>query len=242
MNRLANLETVTGAFLRDLKGADQQMKLADIEWTVQDLAVHLGEVHQWAVANTGADARSPRIDTSDVGSSADEVVQWYVQSRDLLLATLHELDPHTSCYTMSSEDKSVGFWHRRMLCESLVHLWDLRSAADPAAPPAAEVTAEVHADAVTELFDVYLPRFAPSLTEPLGGVLAMESTDSDSRWSIGSDWQSETGGSPAALVRGTAGELLLWAWNRASARSAEHLEFAGDLSLIGRFEKAKIRP
>lgn len=239
MTQLSDLEVVTGAFLRDLRASDHDAKLADIEWTVHDLAVHLGEVHQWAVANTGTDERSPRIDTSSIGGS---VVQWYARSRELLLATLDELDPGTTCYTMSNDDKTVRFWHRRMLCESLVHLWDLRSGTDPAAPPPAEVPAEVHADAVTEILDVYLPRFAPSLTEPLGGVLVMECTDTDSRWSVGSDWQRETAGSPDALVRGTAGDLLLWVWNRGSARVEEHLAFAGDGQIIRRFGSAKIRP
>ncbi|MCC6856770.1 MAG: maleylpyruvate isomerase N-terminal domain-containing protein, partial [Microbacteriaceae bacterium] len=51
MNNLDHLTRVTGAFLRDVSESDPVAPLADIRWTVADLAAHLGEVHRWAAGN-----------------------------------------------------------------------------------------------------------------------------------------------------------------------------------------------
>ena len=229
---------MTGAFLRDLAVADPLARCADVRWTTTELAAHLGGVHRWAALNAREGKRHHRTNVPALEVTA---VEWYGESRSILLETLHELDPDAACYTLSKADKSVRFWHRRQLFESLVHLWDLRSATDPAAPPPAEVTPDVHADGVSELFDVFLPR-AGTLA-PLGGIVRLEATDTGHSWSFGNDWQRDAvidPAVPAARVRGQAGDLLLWVWNRASARRAVAVD--GDQDLIARFEKAHFRP
>lgn len=238
MDALARLEVVTGAFLRDLSLADPLARCADIRWTTAELAAHLGAVHRWAAENARTGKRNHR---TNVPALEVAPVEWYSESRDILLGTLRELDPDARAYTLSKADKSVRFWHRRQLFETVVHLWDLRSAADVAAPPPPEVTPEAHADGVSELFDVFLPR--SGTLAPLGGIVRLEATDTGNTWSFGNDWQRDVvldPALPAARVVGATGELLLWVWNRASARQA--VAFEGDQDLITRFEKARIRP
>lgn len=237
MDALHHLTRVTGAFLRDVSEADPQAKLADIRWTVADLAAHLGEVHRWAAGNARTGTRGER---TNVPKLSVPLAQWYGESRDILLGTLGELDPQSQCYTLSRADRSVAFWHRRQLFESLVHLWDLRSAADAAAPPAPEVPPEVHADGVSELFDVFLPRSSDADRGDLGGGIRLISTDTGHVWSFGSDWRREGDIDVAASVSAPAGELLLWVWNRATARDGVRRE--GDADVIRRFEKAHVRP
>jgi uncharacterized protein (TIGR03083 family) len=232
MEYLARLEVVTGAFLRDLESADPLAKCASIRWTTTELAAHLGAVHRWAAASAREGSRQHR---DNVPSLDVPAVEWYAESRGILLDTLGELDPDAATYTLSKDDGSVGFWHRRQLFETLVHLWDLRSAADPAAPAPGEVPAQTHADGVSELFDVFLPR-AGTLA-PLGGIVRLGATDTGDAWILGNDWQRDDAGEPTATVSAPAGDLLLYSWNRAG-----NVEKSGDLDALQRFEKAHIRP
>jgi uncharacterized protein (TIGR03083 family) len=232
---LEHLRVVTGAFLRDAGDANPTAGCADIRWSVAELVAHLGAAHRWAAANSREAKRHPRPEVPQLDVSLTE---WYSTSRDDLLATLDALDPLAKAYTLSKTNTTVAFWHRRQLFETLVHLWDLRSAVDAAAPPPGEVTAEVHADGVSELFDVFLPR-ARTLA-PLGGGVELIATDTGDRWSFGNDWQRDGGHELTATVSAPAADLLLWVWNRGTARDAVVRD--GDLAVIERFERARIRP
>ena len=232
---LEQLRVVTGAFLRDTGDADPSASCSDIRWSVTELVAHLGAVHRWAAANSREAKRHPRTNVPQLDVSLTE---WYSTSRDVLLDTFDELDPAAKAYTLSKTDKTVAFWHRRQLFETLVHLWDLRSAGDAAAPPPPEVGPEVHADGVSELFDLFIPR--SGTLAPLGGGVELVATDTGDRWSFGNDWQRDGGHELTASVSAPAGELLLWGWYRARARDAVTRD--GDLAVIERFERAHIAP
>jgi uncharacterized protein (TIGR03083 family) len=232
MEYLPHLEVVTGAFLGELGAADPAARCASIRWTTAELGAHLGEVHRWAAACAREGRRQHRANVPELSAP---VTEFYAENRRRLLEALRELDPAAPAYTLSKSDKTVGFWHRRQLFEALVHLWDLRSSADPDAPPPAEVGPELHADGVSELFDVFLPR--AGLLAPLGGIIRLEATDTGGAWTFGNDWQRDDPDTPTARVSGTAGELLLYVWNR-----AERVERWGDLDALRRFEKAHVRP
>lgn len=237
MDALAHLTTVTGAFLRDLSQSTPELPLADIRWTVAELGAHLGEVHRWAAGNARTGKRGDRQNVPEIDVP---LAEWYETSRGVLLAALDELDPEAECYTLSRSDRTVRFWHRRQLHETLVHLWDLRSAADPAAPPPEEVPAEVHADGVSELFDVFLSRSSDADRGDLGGGIRLVASDTGDQWTFDSQWGREGGHDFAATVTAPAGDLLLWVWNRGRARTV--VEFEGDADVIRRFERAHVRP
>ncbi|MBX3100040.1 MAG: maleylpyruvate isomerase family mycothiol-dependent enzyme [Salinibacterium sp.] len=232
MDYLRHLEIVTGAFLSDLEVADLAASCASIGWTTAELAYHLGGVHGWAADCAREGTRAHRENVPKPGMPP---LEFYAAERATLLNTLRTLDPAAATYTLSTSDKTVGFWHRRQLFETLVHLWDLRSAADRDAPPPVEVGPEVHADGVSELFDVFLPR--AGLLAPLGGVIRLDATDSGDTWVFGNDWQRDDPEPPTATVKAAAGDLLLYVWNR-----ADRVERSGDLDALRRFEKAPVRP
>ncbi|HPU04805.1 MAG TPA: maleylpyruvate isomerase N-terminal domain-containing protein, partial [Rhodoglobus sp.] len=85
MNNLDHLTRVTGAFLRDVSESDPVAPLADIRWTVADLAAHLGEVHRWAAGNARTGARGERQNVPELSMP---LANWYGESRDILLTTL----------------------------------------------------------------------------------------------------------------------------------------------------------
>lgn len=237
MDALAHLTKVTGAFLRDLGESVPDAPLADIRWTVADLGTHLGEVHRWAAGNA---LTGKRGDRQNVPTIDEPLTHWYGDSRDTMLAAFETLDPEAECYTLSKVDRRVRFWHRRQLFETLVHLWDLRSARDAAAPPPDEVPAQVHADGVSELFDVFLPRASPADRVDLGGGIRLIASDTGDTWTFDAAWDRDGDHSCEASVSAPAGDLLLWVWNRGRARSV--VEFEGDAEVIRRFERAHVRP
>lgn len=98
----------------------------------------------------------------------------------------------------------------------------------------------MHADGVSELFDVFLPRSRDADRVDLGGGIRLIATDTGHVWSFGSDWRREGDVDVAATVSAPAGDLLLWVWNRARARDGVRRE--GDADVIRRFEKAHVRP
>lgn len=235
VDHLRLLHDVTGAFEARLASTPHDARLVAARWTVHDLACHLGAVHRWAAANTATTSRTPR---TNVPAIDVPLVQWYASSRRVLLDRLDAADPGQRCYTLQRADRTVGFWHRRQLHETLVHLWDLRSATDPAAPPPPEAPPQAHADTIVELFDVFVPRGEPL---PLPGPLTLHATDLDAAWTVAPDWTlTETHGNGAATVRGTAGALALFTWNRLPADDAR-LTVDGAQDVVDTFTRARVR-
>jgi len=234
VDALALLHVMTGAFEAELTKTDPDEPTARLQWTAGELAAHLGEVHRWA-ADSARHAK--RWDRRNQPVLEVPAIEWYAESRTILLDALDGLDPEQNCRTFSPTDRTVRFWHRRQLHETVVHLWDLRSATDPAAPPPVEIPAEVYADGVDEIFDLFVPRGEPT---PLSEPLTLRATDLDRAWIVLPDWSlgtaADAGAATKAEVSAPVGELMLFAWNRA--------EPATDAppGLIKEFRRARVRP
>ena len=235
MDAMRELAAVSEAFERELAEADPTAPLADVDWTVSDLAAHLGEVHRWAARCIVEGVGPPRTSApAPDGSPLD----WYRHSRRVLLDTLDTVDPDAPCYTFSRVDTTVRFWHRRQLHETLVHLWDLRSATDPAAPAPAEVSAEVCADGIDEFLDVVVGRTRAEARTDLGGVLRLEATDADCSWVLEPDWELLPTHPPSgatAMLTATVADLSMVVWNQRAAAPAGAVASSGDERVIERF-------
>ena len=242
---MRELAAVSAVFEHELADADPDAPLADVEWTVSDLAAHLGEVYRWATRCIIEGVRPPRTSVPDLAGSP---LDWYRESRRLLLDTLDSVDQDAPCYTFSRSDRSVRFWHRRQLHETLVHLWDLRSTTDPAAPAPVEASTAVCADSIDEFLDVFVGRSSAEARVDLGGVLRLEASDADSSWLLGPDWTllsthttSGATGTATATLTATAADLLMVVWNRRTAAPAGAVIASGDGSVIERFRRAPLR-
>jgi uncharacterized protein (TIGR03083 family) len=235
MDALVELERVTGAFEQELRHADPAAKLHAVRWTVEQVAAHLGAVHRWAAANARTGHRNPRVNVPELDVSPAD---WYAGSRAELLTAFAELDPDALCYTLSRTDKTVRFWHRRQLHESLVHLWDLRSRHPHAAPPP-EVGPEVWSDTTEELFEVFLPRSSAAERGDLGGILRVVATDTGREWVFAPDWSPARAADAAATISGRSDVLALFAWNRLGS---DAVELHGDPEVVDRFRKSRFRP
>jgi uncharacterized protein (TIGR03083 family) len=118
------------------------------EWSVQELAAHLGTVHRWAQELVRVRA-STRISLASMDIGAIEVDdEWLRSGGHSLVATLRAADPDESMWAWGA-DQHVRFWARRQLHETLVHRIDLELALGAAS----KVDPAIALDAVDEFLD-----------------------------------------------------------------------------------------
>jgi uncharacterized protein (TIGR03083 family) len=172
------------------------------DWTLHDLAEHLGRQNLWAAVA----ATENRGDYEAEPAPRDQatLVTWFNGTAATLLRALDQ-DPETPAWTFRPPH-TVRFWQRRRCLETVIHRFDaehglgLDRGVDP----------EVADEGVAEVFDTMAPRqldrgraVAPA------HAIRLEATDTGSSWEYGP-------GAPVATVTGTAENLLLLLWNRLS--------------------------
>ena len=103
------------------------------DWTVADLAKHLGGVHRWAahlVATLATERDRAPQDPTRPGpdGTADEWADWLADGGRRLVATLRAADGTSPVWTWG-DGTDVAWWTRRQLHETLVHRIDALQAA-----------------------------------------------------------------------------------------------------------------
>ena len=171
------------------------------DWRVADLVEHLAAVHHWAAAM----ARS--TDVVPWSGAADPRLR-YAACATELRTTLESLDPSAPARTLL-ERGTVAFWCRRQLHETLIHLWDLRTAGglDLVLAPV------IWADTVDEVVTVMHPRQVGLGRAPAPPVrLGLAATDLDRTWSLLA--AADAPEARAATLNGPAEALALLVWRR----------------------------
>lgn len=174
------------------------------DWTLLDLADHLGRGNLWAataITESRGDYEAPAGPTTRA-----DLAGWFHDTSDVLLEAL-DRDPSTPAWTFFPP-ATVGFWHRRRALETLVHRWDAEYALglNPSLDP------ELSGDGVSEVIDGMAPRQVRlgRMTAPERAV-RLTAADTASSWVWGP-------GEPVATVTAGSAELLLMLWGRASTR------------------------
>jgi uncharacterized protein (TIGR03083 family) len=199
------------------------------EWTVRELAAHLGGVHEWACAivTTGPqDRRHGPID--------GDPAEWYEQRAARLIDTLLDKGADQACWTHQRDNRRTGYWFRRQAHEISMH----RADADLAISGTATYPAELAADGIGEVLDIWLPRMAKYRgPQPLAAPLSLRATDTSDRWLLSPQTDGPpiaTGptatGESAAEVAGSAADLLFRLWNRPSS-----VDISGDRECAEQF-------
>jgi uncharacterized protein (TIGR03083 family) len=149
-------------------------------WTLRDLVVHLGAVHEWAahVVASGAAERPARPDAHV--RPTDVLSDWYDERVGLLLDTLSRTDPTKACWTHQRGFRVAAYWSRRQAHELATHLVD----AEVALGRAPHYDADLAVDGIGEVLDVWMPLFAehPKRRLELAAPVALRSTDRPARW------------------------------------------------------------
>jgi uncharacterized protein (TIGR03083 family) len=211
-----DVRRATDGFADGLAGADPAAAVPSCPgWTVLDLVSHLGGVHAWAtgIVETGSPGRVP-----DGAPDPTALQSWYADRAGALVAALEAADPDAPCWNFAGVQETKGFWRRRQLHETQMHLVDL----DQARGRSTDLDAEHCADGVTESFEVFLPRmhargYPTELTVPVSFV----ATDTGHRWTLspGADGPPALSLADGVLAddrfEGPAEQLWLLLWKRA---------------------------
>ena len=223
----------TTAFADAVRAASPDARVAACpEWSVRDLAGHLGGVHRWSADTVlGRRPKLVRRDVTDppLPESEDEVSAWLLQGAAQVAEAVREVGEDTEVGGFGGP-VPVRFWARRQCHETLVHRGDAELAAGR--EPWTDVAPEVAADGVDEHLELIVlsAKRRPELHGD-GRTLHLHATDdglgTDGEWMIhgGGErvtWEHGHGKGDAA-VRGSATDLLL-----ATLRRADDVQVLGD--------------
>ena len=170
------------------------------DWTLRDLAEHLGRGNLWAavaVTEKHGDHRSPAAPEEPAA-----LARWFDETSATLLDVL-DTDPSARAWTFHPPN-TVGFWQRRRCLETLVHRWDAENALGAVRPFDAGLAGE----GVAEVLDTMAPRqVARGRATPPERAVSLHATNTGASWTYGP-------GTPVAALSATAENLLLMLWGR----------------------------
>jgi uncharacterized protein (TIGR03083 family) len=212
------------------------------EWTLLDLAQHLGAVHRkWAAAVSAGPAAAPPAEFADGAGTAprerEPLLAWLAVSTQLLLDALREAGPDQGCWTWwgpSQSPQTSGAVARHQVQEVLVHTYDAQVTLGVPQP----LPGEAALDGVEEFLSTCCAWAAPW---PHGAAAVDFHATEGSSWRLAlSAGGARTTRLPAsgaptdegvacASARGTATELVLVFYDRIPISS---LQLDGDLRLF----------
>jgi uncharacterized protein (TIGR03083 family) len=173
------------------------------EWTLYDLADHLGRGNLWAAA--GVTEQRGDHESAPAPREQAALRQWFGDTADVLLTAL-DADPSAPAWTIAPPP-TVGFWQRRRCMETVIHRWDAEHALGAEGP----VDPLLAADGIAEVIDTMTPRqIRLGRTAPLAHAIRLAASDSPSSWVLGP-------GDPVTTIRATAPQLMLLLWHRLPA-------------------------
>ncbi|MFD1939122.1 maleylpyruvate isomerase family mycothiol-dependent enzyme [Nonomuraea mangrovi] len=202
MDLLLHLRHELGAFRACLDG-DLSAPIEHCgDWTLRELAEHLGGSNLWA-AKAVTERRGDYVPPAAPKDRAG-LARWFDAASDTLLKAL-DTDPSREAWTFHPPE-TVGFWQRRRCVEALLHRWDAERAIGTARPFDPELAGE----GVAEVFEVMAPRqIVRGRAQLPDKALRLDAADIGRSWTYGQ-------GMPVAKVSGTAEGLLLMLWGRMS--------------------------
>jgi uncharacterized protein (TIGR03083 family) len=219
-------------------------------WTLADLALHVGAGERWAAAIL---LSSQRQKVPDVLRTTISWSDWYAGTTAALVAAIKAVDPEEPCWNFSPVQQFAGFWTRRRLHETAIHLVDAIQAgagpalaADPDTLVNGVIPPAVAADGVDEVFTVFLPRmlargFPPAVTRQVG----VRAVDTGDEWTLTPVAEGEPPrveravAMGEAVIEGTALELDLCLWKRLPAGV---LTVTGDVRAAAGLLDARLTP
>lgn len=194
-------------------------------WDRVALLRHVAGVHSWhrAQVERGPAARVRFSERPPEPASDDELPVWFEENLAGLVAALGAMDTTTTWPTWAG-DQPASWFPRRMAQETAVHRWD---GAGGDLDPALAV------DGVDEHLELFAP-MAPGAALDAHGTVHLHATDADGEWLVtlsaeGVRFEHGHAKGDVAL-RGRAGDLLLWTWNRVPVDG--RFEVFGDPALL----------
>ncbi|WP_433160397.1 maleylpyruvate isomerase family mycothiol-dependent enzyme [Kribbella sp. CA-247076] len=200
-------------------------------WTVESVVRHVATVylHKVEILRLGA---LPDPWPPDFGDR--DAIELYDEARAAIVDALESAGTERATWTFNPDDKTSGFWYRRMALESVVHRIDVEQAHDVVTP----IALELALDGIDELLYPNLagPWWAEGDTEhPVDATVRL--TAEGRSWTVRADATSvavsqDAEGDVAAEIFGSAEAVFLWLWGRLDASAVQS---AGDEDVVREF-------
>jgi uncharacterized protein (TIGR03083 family) len=194
------------------------------EWSVRDLAHHIGVVQWYWGANVRAANAQERSGGELTPVPGDrDLLAWLGWCSYSLLGALREAGPDAPCWTWWGEPRTAGAVGRHQAQEAAVHRWD----AELATGSVDSLRPELASDGVPEFIQIMVGADADALS----GTVTLSATDTGASWRVGG---GSTGGSSgrAAELQATASDLVLMLYRRLPVPDSAVL---GDPMLVAAF-------
>lgn len=247
MNRLphdryhAELERQTEQLATAVEAADLAAPVPTCpEWTLAELAAHVGRAHRWAamlVEQRAAGPVSPEAASEDLADPA-RLTAWLRAGARRLGDAVRAAGPSRPVWSWA-DDQTAGFWLRRITHDTLIHRVD----ADLATGGRGGVAPDLAADGVSDFLSM-LACLSGAHSDPIfaslrgtGETLRFHPTDEgvDGTWSaVRTPSGVEVGHAhleAQVVVRARAEDLLL-VLNRRIAPADARLDLRGDEALF----------
>jgi uncharacterized protein (TIGR03083 family) len=156
------------------------------DWTLSDLALHVGRAHRWAQRITETRAQKP-IDMSAIDLGLPAITTrygaWLCSGATAFSAAVQIAGTRTPVWSWS-EDQSVGFWLRKITHDTIIHRIDaeLTVGLRPSLPP--QMASDGVAPAITTLSTAGHPDPIFEGLRGLGETLQLQATDTADEWFV----------------------------------------------------------
>lgn len=208
--------------------------------TLKETLRHVGEVHR--VTRLWVRDGRPPPQRQRAPSNGDLVGFVRTGLRELV-SELSKHDPAQPCDTWWPDDRTHGFWRRRMAHETTVHRIDVEAAAGG---PVHAVDPEVAIDGIDELMFLWFGYRLSTLgvSSPQRGVVALSAADRcwlavfEPGRSVAARVEEAQARTADAMVSGEPMEVYLWSWGRLPDQS---VRISGDHEAVARLW-ALLRP
>jgi uncharacterized protein (TIGR03083 family) len=175
------------------------------EWSVRDLAHHIGVVQwYWAENVRAADADVRSGGELTPLPDDDDLLRWMRWCTDSLTAALRERGPDAPCWTWWPVPRTAGAVGRHQAQEASVHRWDAEGSAGVSAPLATDVAQ----DGVPEFIEIMIGSDA----DVLGGAVTLAATDTGGSWRVAGPARGRR--QRESKLRSSASELVLMLYRR----------------------------
>jgi uncharacterized protein (TIGR03083 family) len=155
------------------------------EWTVRELAHHVGRVHRWAAAIV-RDARPEIVPTEEEeeiwgAMPADGALDaWLRDGHGLLVDVLTNAPGDLDCWYFLGAPSPLAFWARRQAHETAVHRADAQGVGGAVDP----VGLDFAVDGIDELLLRFFSGRSRRLRNETAVTMAVATTDADATWRI----------------------------------------------------------
>ena len=194
------------------------------QWSAVDLLDHVTAVYDHKIQCIRL-LRKPG--EADLLSRKGSPTERFEAALAELLTEFDDRGPDSLAYTWYGPDQSVGFWIRRLACETVVHRADAELAAGQGI---GEIDDDFALDGIDEILAVMLAwksrvsteSLAPALDAHAGLAVAIDTGKRAWTVRVHPDRIDLTDGPAAdaqATVTGTPGEVLMWLWRRLPAQA-----------------------